>query len=438
MSESSTPENTSLDFNLLEDETRECPFKYFQAIRQLDRPVYFMPELGAYYVSRYEDVRYIKKHPELFSSDIFKLGGQRGGNSRNIAEEYKADNGWARVSTLQRTDPPVHTKYRGLINDAFSVARIRGMTNYVETMVNDLIDQFIETGKFDFMWDFSIPLPCTVIADQLGVPRDRIWDLKKWSDAMLAPGGGFVKDEDAIACAKDVVEAQQFFAEVLAERRESPKDDIISDLAHAKLRDAPDAPERELDMFELQDLLDQLLTGGNETTTNAIGSGMMLLLQRPELMERMRNDQQLIRNFIEESLRYETPVLHLWRVVVEDTELGGVTIPRGSSIAVGYASANRDEKVFDDSETFDIERKKAGAHLAFGSGPHHCPGAALARQEMYSAFTILLHRLDNIRTADPDEAFKHVPSSFLRGLSHLHLEFDVRQRERYFPDACVY
>ncbi|MBT3834034.1 MAG: cytochrome P450 [Gammaproteobacteria bacterium] len=428
----------SLEFNLLEDETRECPFKYFEAIRHLDKPVYFMPELGAYYVSRYEDVRFIKKHPEIFSNDIYKHGSQRGGTSRNVAEEFKNENGWARVSTLQRTDPPVHTKYRGLINDAFSVARIRNMTNYIETVVNDLIDKFIDEGKCDFMWDFSVPLPCTVIADQLGVPREKIWQLKRWSDAMLAPGGGFTDEAQALECAKQVVEAQQFFAEVLGERKHEPKDDIISDLAHAKLKDDLDGPERELDMFELQDLLDQLLTGGNETTTNAIGSGLMLLLQRPELMDRMRSDQKLIRNFIEESLRYETPVLHLWRVAVEDTELGGIAIPKGSSIAVGYASANRDEAVFDDSETFDIERKKAGAHLAFGSGPHHCPGAALARQEMYSAFTIFLHRLDNIRAVDRNEPFKHVPSSFLRGLSNLHLEFDVRQRDRYFPNASVY
>ena len=428
----------SLEFNLLEDETRECPFKYFEAIRHLDKPVYFMPELGAYYVSRYEDVRFIKKHPEIFSNDIYKHGSQRGGTSRNVAEEFKNEKGWARVPPLQRTDPPVHTKYRGLINDAFSVARIRNMTNYIETVVNDLIDKFIDEGKCDFMWDFSVPLPCTVIADQLGVPREKIWQLKRWSDAMLAPGGGFTDEAQALECAKQVVEAQQFFAEVLGERKHEPKDDIISDLAYAKLKDDPDGPERELDMFELQDLLDQLLTGGNETTTNAIGSGLMLLLQRPELMDRMRSDQKLIRNFIEESLRYETPVLHLWRVAVEDTELGGIAIPKGSSIAVGYASANRDEAVFDDSETFDIERKKAGAHLAFGSGPHHCPGAALARQEMYSAFTIFLHRLDNIRAVDRNEPFKHVPSSFLRGLSNLHLEFDVRQRDRYFPNASVY
>jgi cytochrome P450 len=429
---------SKLGFNLLEDETRECPFPYFQAIRNLQQPVYFMAELGAYYVSRYADVRYIKKHPEIFSNDIFVMGAARGGESRNIAEEYKNEYGWRRVSTLQRTDPPVHTKYRKLINNAFSVARIREMTGYVETVVNDLIDEFIDKGRCDFVWDFAVPLPCTVIADQLGVPRDKIWRLKEWSDAMLAPGGGFVDEAAALNCGKLVVEAQQFFAEVMAARRAEPRDDIITDLVNATVVDTEGAQPRPLDMYELQDLLDQLLTGGNETTTNAIGSGLMLLLQRPGLMEQMRQEPELIRNFIEESLRYETPVLHLWRVTVQDVELGGVEIPKGSSIAVGYASANRDEAVFDGGEEFDIERKKAGAHLAFGSGPHHCPGAALARQEMFSAFTILLHRLENVRTVDPSEAFEHVPSSFLRGLTNLHLQFDVRDRERYLPGASVY
>ncbi|SVB36249.1 uncharacterized protein METZ01_LOCUS189103 [marine metagenome] len=426
-----------LDFNLLDDETRECPFKYFETIRQLDRPVYFMPELKAYYVSRYEDVRYIKKHPELFSNDTMKFGARQSA-SRNIAESYRAEKGWERVSTLQRTDPPDHTKYRNLINHAFTPKRVKTMTHYIETVVNDLIDSFIDEGRCDFMWEFSIPLPCIVIADQLGVPREKIWELKKWSDAMLAPGGGFTNEEEALECAKEVVLAQQFFAEVIAARKEKSQDDIISDLANGKIRDSAEDPDRNLNMYELMDLLDQLLTGGNETTTNAIGSGLMLLLQRPEIMARLQDDPGLIRNFIEESLRFETPVLHLWRVAVENTELGGVEIPKGSSIAVGYASANRDENVFDDSENFNIDRKKAGAHLAFGSGPHHCPGAPLARQEMYSAFTILLNRLANIRTEDPDESFHHVPSSFLRGLANLNLTFEIGNRERYFPGASVY
>ena len=427
-----------LNYNLLEDETRECPFKYFKSIRDLENPVYFMPELQAFYVSKYQDIRYVKKHPEIFSNDIYKLGYDSRGNSKNIVEEYRTSNGWARVSTLQRTDPPVHTKYRNLIKEAFSVRRIRLMTKYIETMVNDLLDNIIDQGSCDFMWDFAVPLPCTVIADQLGVPREKIWDLKRWSDAMLAPGGGFTNDQQALECAKQVVEAQNFFARVIDQRRQSPQDDIITSLALAKIKDSPDDEERPLTMFELQDLLDQLLTGGNETTTNAIGSGMMMLLQNPQLIIKLQENPNLIKNFIEESLRFETPVLHLWRLTLEDTELNGTKIPKGSRIALGYASGNRDESIFDDPEFFDIERKKAGAHLAFGSGPHHCPGAALARQEMYSAFTIFLRRVENIRATNPKETFEHVPSSFLRGLKNLEISFDSTGKGRYFPDASVY
>ncbi len=424
------------DYNLMVDEVRECPFPYFAKIRA-EQPVYFMPELQAYYVSRYEDIRFVKKHPELFSNGIYNATG-RGGSARTIAEAYRSENGWARVATLQRTDPPIHTGYRRLVNRAFTAARVRTMTGYIETCVNDLIDQFIDRGECDFVRDFAIPLPCTVIADQLGVPRDMIWDLKEWSDAMLAPGGGFVDDEQALDCAKLVVKAQQFFASVIEARRAAPKDDIISELVHAVIEDAESGQPRPLDMFELMDLLDQLLTGGNETTTNALGSALMLLLQRPEAMALVRNDDKLRRNFVEETLRYETPVLHLWRVATQDSELGGVQIPKGSSIAIGYASANRDEAVFTAGETFDVARAKPGAHLAFGSGPHHCPGAALARQEIFSTFTVLLHRLDNLRTIDADESFEHVPSSFLRGLKHLNVKFDVRERDRYLPGASAY
>ncbi len=441
MTSQRTPEPTASNpdlakFTLLEDQVRECPFPYFQTIRA-QQPVYFMPELGGYYVSRYEDIRYVKKHPELFSNDIYTYGARRGA-SRDLAETYRKDNGWARTSTLQRTDPPIHTQYRKLINNAFSVKRIRAMTGYVETVVNDLVDNFIDQRRCDFVQDFAIPLPCTVIADQLGVPRDNIWELKRWSDAMLAPGGGFVNESEALDCAKLVVTAQQFFAQVIAARRVDPQDDIITHLAQAKFTDPASGVDRPLNMYELQDLLDQLLTGGNETTTSAIGSAMMLLLQWPELMQRLHANPELIRTFMEETLRYETPVLHLFRVATQDTQIGAMKVAKGSMIILGYASANRDESVFDASEVFDIDRDKPGAHLAFGSGPHHCPGAALARQEIYSAFTILLHRLDNIQLADGNDSFSHVPSTFLRGLKALNITFDIRQREPHLPGASVY
>lgn len=424
------------EYNLFDHATRECPFPYFQAIRR-EAPVYFMPEIGAWYVSRYEDLRYVKKNPQIFSNQIYEYGGSRGG-TRDIAESYRSENGWRRVHTLQRTDPPLHTQYRKLINHAFTVKRIRAMTGYVERTVNELMDRFIHRGECDFVEELAVPLPCTVIADQLGVPRDRIGDLKKWSDAMLAPGGGYVDEAGALECGKLVVEAQRYFAGIVEARRREPRDDIISDIVHARVADADTGEERHLDMYELLDLLDQLLTGGNETTTNAIGSALMLLLQRPGTLERLRDDEQLLRNFIEEALRFETPVIHLWRVATRDTELGGVKLPAGSMVTLGYASANRDEAVFEDAETFDIERRKAGAHLAFGSGPHHCPGAPLARQEMFSTFTIMLNRMDNIRLKEPSEPFEHLPSSFLRGLKSLNIVFDVREAEPYSPGASWY
>lgn len=422
------------EFSLLDDSTRECPFSYFQTVRA-EQPVYFMPEIQAYYVSRYEDVRYVKRHPELFSNNIYD--GNPRSAAREAAESYRSEHGWGRVATLQRTDPPVHGRYRKLVDGAFSVRRVRTMTAYIETIVNDLIDDFIDAGQCDFVARFAVPLPCTVIADQLGVPRERLPDLKAWSDAMLAPGGGFTDPEAAVECAKLVVQAQQFFAATMDARRAQPRDDIITDLVNAQIDNGAEGT-RALTMPELQDLLDQLLTGGNETTTSAIGSALMLLLRQPTLAEALRDDDKKLRAFIEESLRFETPVLHLWRTATQDTELAGTAIPKGSMLALGYASANRDAAVFEDAETFDVQRPKPGAHLSFGSGPHHCPGAALARQELFSTFKILLQRLDQIELTIPESELTHAPSIFLRGLTALPIRFRVRHRERYEPGASVF
>lgn len=407
-------------FSLFDKATLECPFSFFAAMRA-QSPVHWVPEIKAYYVSRYEDIRYVKKNPQLFTNEIFR--GVTQFAARNIAEEYRAKHGWARVSTLQRTDPPVHTHYRKLIDKTFTASRVKKMVPYIESVVHELIDAFADKGSCDFMRDFASMLPTTVIADQLGVPRDKVRRMKEWADAMLAPGGHFTDEAETIRCAKLVVEAQHYFAEVMDQRRKEPKDDMISDLVHVRFDDG-----RALDMNELQDLLDQLLTGGSETTTNALGSALMLLLKNPDATARLRADRSLIPNFIEEVLRYETPVLHLFRVATEDTELGGTKIPKGSLLALGYASANRDEDVFDDGERFDVCRKKAGAHLAFGSGPHFCPGAMLARQEMLSAFNILFDRLDDIRLIDANDPFEHVPHSFLRGLRTLNITFRSRRR----------
>jgi cytochrome P450 len=221
-----------------------------------------------------------------------------------------------------------------------------------------------------------------------------------------------------VEAARLIVEFQHYFAAKLEERRKEPREDIISDVVHAQVED-----ERPLDVPECLSILQQLLVAGNETTGNAIAEGMLLLVRNPEQLARVCADPGLVPNLVEEVLRLATPTVNMWRVVIRDTELAGVTIPKGSFALLRYASANRDESRFPDPDRFDVTRANAGEHLAFGHGIHFCLGAALARAEMAVAFRTLLARLEDWRL-DPDApAPRHKPNVLLRGLEALPLRF---------------
>ena len=417
-----TDKNTPLDaYSLLDPKVHACPYPFFQRLRN-ECPVYQMPETGTYMVTRYEDIRAIKRNWDDFSSNITVQ--ERGKARMALMQQHDdilARYGWDNVQTLQRTDPPDHTRWRQLIDRTFTASRVKQMTPYIDAMVNELIDDWIADGECEFVSQYAIPLPCKVIADQLGVDRDNFWKLKAWSDAMLEPSSPTCPDDRVIECAHLVVEAQHAFYKVFEDRRREPQDDIMSTLIHADMGD--DAP---LTMHELQNLMNQLLTGGNETTTSAIAHGLWNLLKFPEQMATLRADRSLLKNFVEETLRFETPVLGLARKTTRDVEVHGTPIPEGSMVVLTYAAANRDEDKFDDGETFDITRKNAGAQIAFGMGPHFCPGAMLARQEILSTFTILLDRLENIQLARPLPEHTHQPSVFLHQLKELPIRFTAR------------
>jgi cytochrome P450 len=178
-----------------------------------------------------------------------------------------------------------------------------------------------------------------------------------------------------------------------------------------------------LTMEELQGLMSQLVAGGFETTTSALGTGMWLLLRYPDQMAKLRADRSLVPNFVEESLRFDSPVTGLWRTTTCPVTVAGTEIPEGASVMPRYAAANRDPAVFDRPDVFDIERANANRHLAFGMGPHYCVGAALARAELTSAFTACLDRLDDIELAEPLDEQPHDFSFFLRRLKRLPLTF---------------
>ncbi len=400
-------------FNPLAPETVENPYPFYRAMRE-HAPVYQVPGAGFFIISRYADILAALNNEEVFSSR--QPPGVDINPSPEVMEIYAQ--GFPPVDTLLTNDPPAHTRYRVLVTKAFSARRVATLEPKVREIAAELADKFARHGKVELMHEFAIGLPLTVIADALGVPREDMDKFKRWSDDSVAPLGGMISPQRQIECTRSIVEFQHYFAAKLDERRDAPRDDLLTDLLNARLEGT-----KPLDTAEMLSILQQLLVAGNETTTNLIGSAMMLLLRHPDQMRALIDDPSLIANFVEEALRMESPVQGLFRVTKEDAELGGIVIPKMSRVVVMYASGNRDDAQFPDADRFDIRRANARTHLAFGQGVHFCIGAALARLEARLAFETLLSRLKNIRLAAGND-FAHTPSFILRGLKELQLEFD--------------
>ena len=274
--------------------------------------------------------------------------------------------------------------------------------------------------------DFAMPLPGIIIAEELGLDHSEIHRFNRWAEAMLALAMRPLTEDELLETVEIELEAQHHLAAVFEERRAEPTNDLISTLVHAHVGEDGAEP---LSVAELQNLMHQLVTGGFETTTSALNHGMWLLARRPDVQERVRSDLSLVPAFIEEVLRYESPVQGLTRRATQDVEVDGVVIPEGSMVMIRYAAANRDASIFDRADEFDLDREKSPQHLAFGVGPHFCVGAALARQELVSAFTQWLERTSTIELARPLGDPIHHPSFILFPMKKLPLRFDAADRK---------
>ncbi len=401
--------------NFADPQIVECPYPFYEALRD-NAPVYHAEKLGFWLISRYDDCLEALRNPTIFSS---KMGFRPGSVPEEVLRIYNEEGFGDLPDTLVSNDPPSHTRYRKLVDRVFTAGRVRQMEEYMVQVVNELIDEFVELGQTKVMRSFAVPVPMYVIADQLGVPRLHMDKFKEWSDASVEPLGLLISDERKIECAKLAVEMQHYFADVFADRRQNPRDDLITDLVTKEVDD------RLLDLPELLSVLNQLLVAGNETTTSAIGAAVIRLAENPELADRLADDPSLSDNFAEEILRHESPVQGLFRMTTEDVEIGGVTIPKGSLVNLRYGSANRDERKFLEPERFDVQRKNASSHLAFGAGIHHCIGAQLARREIGISARELTRRLKDIRLKDSGSV-RHLPSVILRGLAEFEIEFSRR------------
>jgi len=385
-----------IEGTLLDPAVQACPFAYHQQLRE-KAPVYRMPETGFYVISNYEDLKTVLSDPATFSNDIEieQLAGEAAADLGRMFDDHLAEVGWGHVQTLQRTDPPVHGRYRRLINRTLTPPMVKAMLPSLNRIADDLIDAFIDKGECDFVQAFAFPLPGLIIAEQIGLDAAQINTFKAWSDGMLAPAMGLLVDEASAKKYSEVeAEAQHYLAKLFEERRANPTDDMLS----ALLAESTEGDEP-LTMHELQNLMNQLITGGYTTTADSIANAMLLLIENPDQMELLRNDRSLLHNFADEALRHSSSVQGLFRRTTVDTELSGVMIPANSIIHTRYGSANWDEGMFPEPEKFDITRENASKHLAFSRGPHFCVGQPLAIQELMIGFDRILDRLDNIQLA---------------------------------------
>lgn len=413
------------DFNPLDPETLECPYPFYEALHA-EAPVHPIPEMGLVVVSTFDLIREVVHDPATYSSamptgpaDLPGIGTEP--EDAELAE-LRAKTARSGAPTLLAADPPWHARYRSLVNKALSARRVAGMEGYVREIVTDLIDGFIDDGKVDFTSQFADELPMAVIADQIGVPRSDLRDFKKRADLAIGGIERTIPPEEERAVLRAGLEMQEYFLMRAEERRRDPKDDILTTLATAELE--TDEGSRPLNDAEILSILQQLQVAGKETTAHLIGSTMLLFIENPEQLAKVRERPELIGNMTEEALRMESPVRALFRTTTRETTLGGVTLPAKTTLMLIYGAANRDEREFAEAARFDVERENARNQLAFSAGPHYCIGAALARLEIRVAFEEVLRRMTNFRL-DPDHAPpRHEPSYILRGLQELHIRFD--------------
>ena len=354
-------------------------------------------------LTRYGDVRETVNDRSLWRH---WSRSEKGALLRRMDDGETAD----RVDSILSLDEPDHSRVRLPLAKAF-YARINAMKPRIEAIIDEVIDSAPQDQRFDLIADVAIPIPILVIAAILGVERDRFREFRAWSEASILGLNPLRTPEDTERMNWGSAKLTEYFTELMASRREAPKDDLITDMVRLQAEGAPLADE------EVRVNLSALLIGGNLTTTDLIGNGVWLLLNHPEQLALLKADPSLAGAAVEEILRYESPVAITNRVMPETREVGGCPMHAHQSVITSLHAANRDPEVFEDPERFDITRKHV-PHVAFGGGSHICIGAPLARIEAKQAFVRLFQRFPDLKLAQSEApTWRALP--FFRGMEAL-------------------
>jgi cytochrome P450 len=375
-------------------EVQRDPYPYYARLRR-EQPVFRIATRSMWAVSRHADVGSALKRAEVFSSAVMAVPDLPASES------------------LLSADPPAHTALRKRVERSFTPARVRNLAPRLRALSSELASTLRAEGRFDVVARLAAPLPLMVIADLLGIDPARHAELKLWTDAIIARGTGRPSAEERKALDGRVAALKTYLREAIERRRAEPGEDLISALVGTDGADG-------LSVAQALNFSVLLLLGGSETTTHLIGNTLRALFADDDLRQRAAHDPAVLASAIEETLRYDPPVQSVLRITTQEVEIGSVSIPASSGVLLLLGSANRDELVFDQADTFRVDRQEP-KHLAFGAGPHYCLGATLARMEATAALEALL-ALPGLRPAGGEVTL--VDSFQLRGPRELHVTCD--------------
>jgi|TARA_B110000483_G_scaffold241556_1_gene324886 cytochrome P450 len=382
-------------------------------------PVFFDPERELYWIVRHDLIQYVNKNPQTFSSHVELFGGTGINGYPESVQEIRARGVGHGDTLITNNDRDSHRAYKEIVQRAFSPRRVLMFEQQTKDLASRLIDEIPESGEIDFSAQFAVPLTFTVICRQLGIEEEMLPTFKKWSDSIDVLLSNMADEQALISAAKDELELQKYMIERCELRRQDPKEDVISDIVTARFKG-----ERLLTDMELFGILNQLFVAGNESTRSTLIGAIYYLTQQPEIYARIREGgQPVIKVFVEEVLRMWSAVQGLYRTTLHDTELEGVTIPKGAKVHIRYGAANVDPSAFDNPCEIDLERPNPRNHLSFGYGIHHCVGAALARQELVTAIDLLTTRFSKVTLEQPHKDFHFFSSYHLRSLEVMKVKF---------------
>ncbi|HXK23832.1 MAG TPA: cytochrome P450 [Myxococcota bacterium] len=396
--------STPFSFNPIDPAVRRDPYALYERGRR-EHPAFEHVGLPVSLVSvfRYADVQSVLRDASLFSNDF--------GRGRLLPPEVQKIAEQAPPSMLGM-DPPDHTRLRSLVNKAFTPRIVRQLGPRLREVAHALLDDALARREVDLVQALTYPLPVVAIAEIIGVPPEDREQFKVWSDQAVATlGTGFFAPPTLEQMQQQLAlrdEMNRYFVPLADARRREPKDDLLTGLVQAEYEGT------HLDQGEMLAMLTLLLVAGNETTTTLIGNAVLTLLDHPGELKRLRDDPSLLPRAVDEVLRFESPVQFDPRRTNRDTEIAGTKVAENTLVLCWLGSANRDERVFERPDVFDITRQK-NPHISFGYGTHHCLGHNLARLEASVALEVLLARTSSFERTDaaplplhPSPVFKAV------------------------------